>query len=147
MVVEFGRDETAWGRLIAFMINHIMYEHEHEHAHRLEDNLAFFKPSFPEYTRAIARKIDQPAAQLNTVGFIDDAVQPMCRPSNLPGTNDAQRRVYSGHKPVHALKFQGVLSPDGMIMDLFGPLFNTKSTGTQHTQKCHISRRDIKEQI
>jgi hypothetical protein len=46
----------------------------------------------------------------------------MCRPGDTAGTTDVQRRVYSGHKRVHVLKFQGVLAPDGMIMDLHGPV-------------------------
>jgi hypothetical protein len=106
------------GEIVNFMIHHIMGEH----AHRLENNLHFFKPRFPAYARAVAEKIAQPAAHINTVAFIDGTVRPMCRPSDLPGTNDAQHRVYSGHRRVHALKCQGVLSPDGMIMDLFGPV-------------------------
>ena len=33
-----------------------------------------------------------------------------------------QRVVYNGHKRVHALKFQSVVAPIGMIANLFGPV-------------------------
>ena len=48
-------------------------------------------------------------------GLIDGTVRSICRPS----VN--QRVVYNGHKRVHALKFQSILTPDGMIESLIGP--------------------------
>ena len=32
-----------------------------------------------------------------------------------------QRLYYNGHKRKHAIKFQGVVTPDGIVVDLFGP--------------------------
>ena len=55
------------------------------------------------------------AAMRNIFAFIDGTVRPMCRPSTM------QRFVYNGHKRCHALKFQSVLSPDGLIISLAGP--------------------------
>ena len=52
----------------------------------------------------------------NCWGFIDGTVRPISRPS----TN--QRIVYNGHKRVHALKFQSVLAPNGLIGNLYGPI-------------------------
>ena len=40
----------------------------------------------------------------------------MCRPTRN------QREYYNGHKRVHALKFQSVTTPDGIIAHLFGPV-------------------------
>ena len=71
------------------------------------------------YADAIHRK---GAAVDNCFGFIDGTVRPICR----PGEN--QRVVYNGHKRVHALKFQSVTLPNGLIGNLFGPVgkfFNT----------------------
>jgi DDE superfamily endonuclease len=48
-------------------------------------------------------------------GFLDGTVRPICRPWRL------QRQAYNGHKRVHALKFQSLSSPDGLILDLTGP--------------------------
>ena len=33
-----------------------------------------------------------------------------------------QRRVYSGHKRCHGLKFQTVVTPDGLIVCMWGPM-------------------------
>ena len=49
-------------------------------------------------------------------GFIDGTARPIPRPIH------GQRLFYSGHKRVHALKFQMVMSPYGIMAHLFGPL-------------------------
>ena len=56
------------------------------------------------------------AALNNCFGFIDGTVRPIAR----PGEN--QRVVYNGHKRVHALKFQSLALPNGMIGNMFGPI-------------------------
>ena len=33
-----------------------------------------------------------------------------------------QRIVYNGHKRVHALKFQSIVTPNGLISNLHGPV-------------------------
>jgi hypothetical protein len=33
-----------------------------------------------------------------------------------------QQQLYSGHKHTHGLKYQGVITPDGFIASLFGPM-------------------------
>ena len=50
----------------------------------------------------------------NCFGFIDDTVRPVCRPG------EQQRVLYNGHKRVHALKFQSVVLPSGMIAHIYG---------------------------
>ena len=52
----------------------------------------------------------------NCFGFIDGTVRPICR----PGEN--QQIVYNGHKRIHALKFQSIALPTGIIGNLFGPV-------------------------
>lgn len=37
-----------------------------------------------------------------------------------------QRLFYNGHKRKHALKFQGVVTPDGLFVDLWGPVAGTR---------------------
>ena len=56
------------------------------------------------------------AALTNCWGFVDGTVRPICRPSRN------QRIVYNGHKRVHALKFQSVVAPNGLIANLYGPI-------------------------
>ena len=65
------------------------------------------------YSNAIA---DKGAALHNCFGFVDGTVRPVCRPG------EHQRVIYNGHKRVHALKFQCVALPNGLIGNLFGPV-------------------------
>ena len=53
-------------------------------------------------------------------GFIDGTVRPMCRP------RVHQRMFYNEHKRVHALKFQAVTTPDGLICHLYGPVVGSR---------------------
>lgn len=52
----------------------------------------------------------------NCFGFVDGTVRPIAR----PGEN--QRILYNGHKRVHAIKFQSVVLPNGLIGDMYGPV-------------------------
>ena len=56
------------------------------------------------------------AALQNCWGFIDGTVRPISR----PGRN--QRVMYNGHKKVHAIKFQSIATPNGLIANLYGPV-------------------------
>jgi len=64
------------------------------------------------YTAAVNRK---GAPLPNCIGFIDGTVRPLCRPSRH------QRQLYNGHKRQHAIKFQSVMAPDGLIIHLSRP--------------------------
>ena len=66
-----------------------------------------------EYADAISNK---GAALENCFGFIDGTVRPISRP------DENQRIVYNGHKLVHALKFQSIVLPNGLIGHLYGPV-------------------------
>ena len=83
--------------------------------HLLTDfNVPFLSPQkLDEYADAIKRK---GAALNNCFGFIDGTVRPICHPRR------DQEVVYNGHKKIHALKFQSVALPNGLIGNMFGPL-------------------------
>jgi len=71
----------------------------------------------PPNLQSFADAINNKGAALNNCwGFVDGTVRPICR----PGRN--QRLVYNGHKRVHALKFQSVVAPNGIIANLYGPV-------------------------
>ena len=65
------------------------------------------------YTNAVSAK-GSPLE--NCFGFIDGKFRPICRP------RENQRVVYNGHKRVHALKFQSVTLPNGIIGNMYGPV-------------------------
>ena len=52
----------------------------------------------------------------NVWGFIDGTARAIARPKR------GQRLWYSGHKRHHVQKFQGVTTPFGIIVHLFGPI-------------------------
>ena len=56
------------------------------------------------------------AALDNCFGFIDGTVRPISRSISY------QRIFYNGHKRVHALKFQAVTLPNGLIANIYGPV-------------------------
>ena len=59
------------------------------------------------------------SALSNCWGFVDGTVRPIARPG------EHQRVLYNGHKRVHALKFQSVVAPNGLIANLYGPVGET----------------------
>ena len=52
----------------------------------------------------------------NCFGFIDGTIRAIARPEQH------QRILYNGHKRVHALKFQSIALPNGLIGNLYGPV-------------------------
>lgn len=56
------------------------------------------------------------AALDNCFGFVDGTVKAICRPGQM------QKTVYNGYKRVHALKYQSLALPNGLIANLFGPV-------------------------
>ena len=59
---------------------------------------------------------DKGAALDNCFRFVDGTVRPVSKP------RVNQRALYIGHKHVHALKFQSLALPNGLIGHLFGPV-------------------------
>ena len=92
------------------VLDHIYDEHSHRILQWNPTLLSHQK--LQEYADTIT---DKGSALDNCFGFIDGTVRPICR----PGEN--QRVVYNGHKRVHALKFQSIALPNGMIAHMSGP--------------------------
>ena len=69
------------------------------------------------YLQLFAAAIHNKGAPLdNCWGFVDGTVRPICR------AKQHQTAVCNGHKRVHALKFQSVVTPNGLIANLVGPV-------------------------
>ena len=77
-----------------------------------------YRHRFDFYNHLIQRKTN--LAGLGVWGFIDGTLRKTCRPS------DFQRLAYSGHKRCHGIKFQSVVTPDGLIALLFGPVAGSR---------------------
>jgi nuclease HARBI1 len=106
----FGRREAELSSIYNWMIRDI-YE-------RFKATIAFDEDRLtPERMAAYAQAIQGKGAPLDRCwGFIDGTVRPICRPTRM------QRHVFNGHKRVHALKYQSVVCPDGIIVHMSKPL-------------------------
>ena len=111
MIRSFGRPVPTLCMIFNHMID-LIYE---THSHRLLawNNGVLNPRALESYAEAITAK---GSPLTNCFGFIDGTVRPICRPS------ENQRMVYNGHKRVHALKFQAVALPNGIIGNMYGPV-------------------------
>ena len=111
MIYRFGRPVPVLSMITNRVID-FLYD---THAYRLTQwNDTILNPlALQTYADAIHRK---GAAFENCFGFVDGTVRPICRPK------ENQRIVYNGHKRIHALKFQSVSIPCGLIANLYGPV-------------------------
>ena len=85
-----------------------------------------------QYASAI-RKVE-PSTNGKIWGFIDGTFTGFSRPVN------GQRAVYSGHKKHHGFKYQAIVTPDGLVMSLFGP-FEGKANDNRMAQETDIDGR------
>ena len=102
-------------RLLCMISNTVLDFIFERHGHRILqwNNTVLNLLSLETYSNAITA---QGAPLQNCFGFIDGTVRAISK----PGEN--QRLVYNGHKRVHALKFQSLTLPNGIIGNMFGPV-------------------------
>ena len=71
----------------------------------------------PEKLSQYAHTIERKGAPIATVwGFIDGTIRAIARPTRR------QRTCYNGWKRKHCLKYHAIVTPDGLISHLFGPV-------------------------
>ena len=111
MIPRFGRPEPQ----LCMISNAVMNELYQTWNRLLTDlNQVWLSPNhLEEFAAAVHTK---GAALDNCWGFVDGTVRPICR----PGQN--QKCLYNGHKKVHAIKFQSIAAPSGLVANLFGPV-------------------------
>lgn len=116
LIHRFGRAVPELSMIYGTVENWI-YQHHHTRVTEWNADL-LNHDALQQYADAIAQK---GAALTNCFGFVDGTVRPICR----PGQN--QKIVYNGHKRIHALKFQSLTVPNGIIAHLFGPVGTCKN--------------------
>ena len=111
MVPRFARPVPVLSMITNEVLDYIYTVH----GHRIMNwNRAVLNPPA---LQIYAQVISQKGSPLqNCFGFVDGTVRPIARPDNN------QRIVYNGHKRVHALKFQSLALPNGIIGHLYGPV-------------------------
>ena len=94
----------------------------------------FFEQRAHTYAAAVRRKC---AVMDRCLGFIDGTVLGIARPVDY----DVQHAAYNGHKRKHALKFQTLTTPDGLVMHAHGPM-----AGSRHDWALYVAS-DMDEQL
>ena len=118
MVSRFGRNPAE----ICLILNEMLSLVFNTHHHRLESLEQPFLS--PKNLSRYADSIHAHGAPLqNCFGFIDGTVRKIARP------NKNQKTMYNGYKRVHAMKFQSVVVPDGLIANLSGPYEGKRNEG------------------
>ena len=111
MIHRFAKPVPVLSMITKEMLDYICNTHGHK---VLNWNHEILSPAnLQTYVDAITAK---GASLDNCFGFIDGTVRPISRPG------EHQRILYNGHKRVHALKFQSVVLPNGLIGNLYGPI-------------------------
>lgn len=107
MVEMFGASVSRMSRIISALRRclHAMFSPALNHPSLL--SLA----QLETFEAAIQRK----SGCSRIFGFIDGTVRPIPKPKHL------QSAVYNGKDKVHALKYQSLVTPDGMLQQLAGP--------------------------
>ena len=77
------------------------------------DNPKIFHQRMPYYAERVFNKC---GLTESVWGFIDGTLQKTCHPSYF------QKLMYSGHKRCHGIKFQYIVTPDGMFASIYGPV-------------------------
>jgi hypothetical protein len=111
MIPRFVRSIPEISLILAEVTDHVV----RTNGHLLRDLIQPWLQ--PAKLESFAQTIQQKGAALdNCWGFVDGTVRPICRPG------EHQRMMYNGHKRVHGLKCQSIVTPNGMIANLFGPV-------------------------
>jgi len=110
LVYMFGRSESMLSRTV----NHVLrWIYTHWAALLLRWDHTRLTPAKLEQFAAAVHDAGGPLRRV--IGFIDGTVRPIAQPVQ------GQDRDYNGHHRVHAMKYQVVTSPDGIIIHLSGP--------------------------
>jgi len=113
--IMFGKHSSQLSEIFWEGVESVM----NKRGHLLRETVlssAFFQSRFDFYAGAIYAK---GGALKHCVGLIDGTVIGISRPS---GGYMQQLVAYNGHKKKHALKFQVISAPDGLVLHCYGPM-------------------------
>ena len=115
IIPRFGRSFLELCVKSDWLLNYV-FDHHNWRLRTL--NEPWLSPNFLEqYCQTIH---DSGASLQNCWGFVDGTLVNISRPGEF------QRLLFNGYKRVHAVKFQSVVTPNGLITNLFGPIKGRK---------------------
>ncbi|XP_040064314.1 protein ALP1-like [Ixodes scapularis] len=107
----FGRHSSTLSSATTVVLNHLTSMFGQLTAD-LSAHTWLNRASLDEFSEAVRAK---GAPLQNCWGFVDGTARPICRPT------EDQRLYFSGHKRVHAIKYQGIMCANGIIVEMNGP--------------------------
>ena len=114
MIQVFGVSRSQ----ISSVVNDLAgFLYERYHKKLLWDHQRLSLERLRRYVQAIDETV---GVSTETWGFIDGTVRPIARPL------EEQQRYYLGHKGYHGIKYQSIVTPDGLISSLYGPELGPK---------------------
>jgi hypothetical protein len=114
LAVEFGLDTSSTGRIINEMATTLMRLYG--------DHLQFWPGVTASHVARCAAAITAHSPEVIDIwGFIDGTGRSIARPV------EHQRPLYSGYKRHHQVNYQGVVTPDGLIVSCMGPYVGSKN--------------------
>ena len=114
----FGRKRSAQSELMTWWADFFW---DNWYGPLLASDLRRWTPHFQLWADTIFAKQGHARGYRNVVGFIDGTLRGIARPSQN------QDMFFSGHKWFHGLKFQAFTAPNGLTIDLAGPLRGRRS--------------------
>lgn len=119
MVRDFGRSKSQ----LSVIFNEMVYFINNKWSFLLN---SFDQPWLQEQKlREFANTIhDKGCPFTNCIGFIDGKIVPNCKPIR------EQRELYNGKDRIHGLKYQSIVTPNGLIAHLYGPVEGSKHDST-----------------
>ncbi|KAF0732692.1 hypothetical protein AaE_009216 [Aphanomyces astaci] len=121
----FGRSCSGMSNIFLHLVD-LIYD---RYQHILFLDLNRIASRLDEFCSAI---LNRGAEIVNVWGFIDGTMRGCCRPSG----GSEQRTMYNGHKRKHEIKFQTVVTPDGLISHVFGPIEGRRHDLTLLRKSC-----------
>ena len=121
----FGKSASHLSELFWEMLGTFLETHDHLIVSPL--NASYLQAKLHYFADCIFQKSN---ALSNWVAFIGGTVIGVSR----PGNSGYQHVLYNGHKRKHALKYQAVLAPDGMLLHVYGSLEGKKYDCTLYTR-------------
>jgi hypothetical protein len=134
---EFGRSVPDSSRIIAATVHKIYTRFQ---------NLLYFNVQLVEkYIDRYCSAVYMARAPLRTCwAFIDGTKHYISRPSPRGNPESVyenlQRSVYNGHPRRHCLNWQGVTTPDGIIVSMFGPVESRRHDSTMLAESRLLQR-------
>lgn len=108
LVPMFGRAEAELSMILNKVLHHIQINHV--------PKMNVVNPQWLNHEERAELVHAKGAPLTNIWGFIDGTMCYICRPKK------GQMSVFNGHKRMHALKFQSVIDPSGILVHFWGPL-------------------------